>query len=443
MLKEMQSGSASNSANNSAVTLDTSPNSAFTKVKPTGGSGDGQLTRGGFSTSTMATPPTSMLSQMSLSGSEPKTTPAKIMTPFVPSVVERTPGRGRPPSSTHSTSSRPSLEGIEDKELNKLINEQQAKLKSMNAELQEARVRAGLPPQTSVSTVPPLPAAFMPPSVERHHPGDTPKLTKLSPTFDLQLDAPDVRPLQVSGDLVMTHKQIANTDAVNTKLASKGFTPTATEETVVRRKIKKPTPATTTTTVTTNNNVVVSPMPTAAAFVPPPISTTNDVAAKEAAQRITKLENRLSVFEKNVDDQLKQLNNNVMAALTKMQDEMTSVKLNRQELLARDQRMTEAVIEKVAKTSLSQLNTVMSEGLQEFFEQVRTEVDALETSVQQSVNGLQMMYQQVSTQVLELQAKLDVYQKQLDMNAETQKMSDLQIQQILHLQKQVAAQFVH
>ncbi|KAI1286809.1 hypothetical protein HDE_10392 [Halotydeus destructor] len=132
--------------------------------------------------------------------------------------------------------------------------------------------------------------------------------------------------------------------------------------------------------------------------------------------RISMLENRLNMVESKMDDCFKKLQNTISTSMTAVQEDISKLVMNRDEFLARDQRITENVVDKVVSKSMSLLNQIVTDGLKDFFEQLKSEVDGLENGLNRSSKDVVNVQSDLNGQVVQLNSRMELFQKQLEKN---------------------------
>jgi hypothetical protein len=151
------------------------------------------------------------------------------------------------------------------------------------------------------------------------------------------------------------------------------------------------------------------------------------------------LDNRIAAFENKFEGQFKNFSDFMQRSLGQLSADITSVRVNRDEMVARDQRLTEAVVEKVVNKSMLELNTIVADGLKDFFQQVKNEVDDLSANVVKTKSNLDQSLKEVADQMSGLQEKMDIFQKQLEKNEAEQQLAYLRMIQQQQLNAAAAA----
>jgi hypothetical protein len=154
---------------------------------------------------------------------------------------------------------------------------------------------------------------------------------------------------------------------------------------------------------------------------------------------IPNLDARFGSFEAMFSQQFNLLNASLLRGMNDLRLEVSNLKVNREEMIARDKRLSEVVIERVVNKSMTELNSVISEGLKLFFENVKDEIDDLQNTVAQSTSRSNAASKEVASQMEAMTLKMDIFQKQLEKNEAQQQLLIFQFQQKQQHEQQFAA----
>ena len=95
----------------------------------------------------------------------------------------------------------------------------------------------------------------------------------------------------------------------------------------------------------------------------------------------------------------------------------------------------EATINRVVEVSMSQLNTIVSKGLKDFFDQTKLAINHLESTVHTVREDMEKMMRENAKKMSYIQGQLDIFQKQLEKSEAEQQLLLLRIQQTATLFK--------
>jgi hypothetical protein len=132
-----------------------------------------------------------------------------------------------------------------------------------------------------------------------------------------------------------------------------------------------------------------------------------------AGQNQQVLENRLTSIEEKLVSELSAFRGEMVASVNVVCEDMARLKVELREADHPRNQHIEAVIDGVVKQSMSQLNLVVSRGLEQFLDQVRPEVDGLRAEVVKSREELQALHEAAAQQMSQVLEQTEAAKKQL------------------------------
>ena len=177
--------------------------------------------------------------------------------------------------------------------------------------------------------------------------------------------------------------------------------------------------------------------PSVPCFTPPSTSSMpqqlNDMA------KFMLIENDIKGLEFKLLSEMQAMTANVSSTVKGIQNEIHSLRqeqnsLSKERALS-ERAILETTINKVVDLSMSQLNLVVSKGLQDFFDQTKLGINHLQSTVHNVKSDFEKVMQENSKKMSFIQNQLDIFQKQLEKSEAEQQLILLRIQQIANLYK--------
>ena len=151
------------------------------------------------------------------------------------------------------------------------------------------------------------------------------------------------------------------------------------------------------------------------------------------------IQNDIKGLEQKLLGEMQNMNGLFSSTLKSIQNELNSLRKEQstlsKERSASDRAIMETTINKVVDLSMSQLNLVVSKGLQDFFDQTKVGINHLESTVHSVKSDFEKIMQENSKKMSFIQNQLDIFQKQLEKSEAEQQLILLRIQQIATLYK--------